>query len=241
MSGEGMIERMGVFLEGQPMLGLVATLAVYAGAVGLHRTLGAPTLMPPFALATLAIGLALLAGGIEYRAYFESAEPLHWALGPVVVLLAVPLHRRLGDIRAAAGLVAMLLAFGCAVTLGVNLAVGRLFEIEPEVASSLVARSVTTPVAVGISEMLGGLPGLTALVVIATGLVGSVVAEPLFRLMRVEDDRARGFAMGVAAHALGTARAFQISETAGAFASLGMILNALATVAVLAVGVTVSG
>ena len=94
---------------------------------------------------------------------------------------------------------------------------------------------MTTAVAIGISESLGGVPGITAVVVILTAVVGVTAAPLVFRYFDIRDERAQGLALGITAHALGTARAFQISESAGAFASIGMILNALTTVVLVAV------
>jgi len=94
---------------------------------------------------------------------------------------------------------------------------------------SLAPKSVTTPVAMGIAEKIGGLPSLTAVFVILTGMTGAIIARPLLNALRVDSHVARGFAVGVAAHGIGTARAFQVSEQMGAFAGLAMGLTALVT------------
>jgi putative effector of murein hydrolase len=96
---------------------------------------------------------------------------------------------------------------------------------------SLAPKSVTTPIAMGVAEKIGGLPSLTAVLVVMTGVIGAVMARSLLRLLRIADDdhATFGFAVGVAAHGIGTARAFQLSETAGAFAALAMGLNGVAT------------
>ncbi len=94
---------------------------------------------------------------------------------------------------------------------------------------SLAPKSVTTPVAMGIAEQIGGLPSLTAVLVILSGITGAVLGTYTLNLVRVKDWRARGIAMGVASHGIGTARAFTVNEVAGAFSSLAMGLNALAT------------
>ena len=114
---------------------------------------------------------------------------------------------------------AMLSAVGIAWVLGVR----------GETLLSLAPKSATAPVAMGVSEAIGGSPTLTAVLVILTGIVGAIVATPLLNAIRITDWRARGFAVGVAAHGIGTARAFQVHPTAGAFAGIGMGLNALVT------------
>ena len=94
---------------------------------------------------------------------------------------------------------------------------------------SLAPKSVTTPIAMAVAERIGGIASLTAVLVIVTGIVGAVIAPALFRLLRVQDHAIQGFALGVTAHGIGTARALQISEEAGAFAALAMGLNGVVT------------
>ena len=107
--------------------------------------------------------------------------------------------------------------------------IAAMLGVSGETLLSLAAKSATAPVALGVSEAIGGSPTLTAVLVILTGITGAIIATPLLNLMRVRDWRARGFAVGVASHGIGTARAFQVNETAGAFAGVGMGLNALLT------------
>ena len=129
--------------------------------------------------------------------------------------LALPLLATLvaGSITAALSAVAVAAAFGAS----------KVTQL------SLAPKSVTTPIAMGIAERIGGLPSLTAVLVITTGILGAIGARYVYRLLAVEDEAVRGFAMGIASHGIGTARAFQESEQAGAFAALAMGLNGLAT------------
>ncbi len=106
---------------------------------------------------------------------------------------------------------------------------GALLGGSRESLMSLAPKSVTTPIAMGVAERLGGLPSLTAVLVISTGIIGAVFARYLYRGLRIEDPAVRGFAIGIASHGIGTARAFQVSEQAGAFAALAMGLNGLIT------------
>ena len=109
------------------------------------------------------------------------------------------------------------------------LAIGHAFGLSPVMMASLAPKSTTAPVAIGIAEGLGGEPTITAVLVLLTGIFGAVIVTPLLNGLGVRDWRARGFAVGVAAHGIGTARAFQVNETAGAFAGIGMGLNAVLT------------
>jgi putative effector of murein hydrolase len=115
------------------------------------------------------------------------------------------------------------------VAAGSAVAIGWALGVDGEALASLSAKSTTAPVAIGIAEKIGGSPTLTAVLVILTGIMGAAMATPLLNALGVRDWRARGFAVGVAAHGLGTARALQVNPTAGAFAGLGMGLNAVLT------------
>jgi putative effector of murein hydrolase len=125
-------------------------------------------------------------------------------------------------------MMAALLA-GSATAITVALGVGYALGLDIEPLLSLAPKSATAPVAMGVSERIGGAPALTAVMVLLTGVIGAIVATPLLNLLRIRDWRARGFAVGVAAHGIGTARAFQVNETAGAFSGIGMGLNAILT------------
>ena len=176
-----------------------------------------------------AAGGALLLGGVEYRAYFEGAQFVHFLLGPATVALAVPLHRQWQVVRRSALAAAISVVTGGLFAAGAGVAIALALGAAPEVTASLAPRSVTTPVAMGIAERIGGLPSLTAAVVICSGVVGAALGPAVLDLVRVKDWRARGLAIGTAAHGIGTARALSVNATAGAFSGLAMGLNALAT------------
>lgn len=212
-----------------PFLGVAATVLIHQGAVRLHARLGAPALLHPLLISIAAVALGLELLGLPYERYFESAEALHLLLGPVVVLLAVPLWRRLGEIRRLGPRLLPVLAVGAVSGIATSAGLALLLGAPDSLVATLAPKSVTTPVAIGLAETMGGVPAVTALVVILTGLAGATLGPPALRLIGVRDARARGLGLGVGAHAIGTARAFQTDETLGTYASLGMILNALAT------------
>ncbi|MGZ6126469.1 MAG: LrgB family protein [Myxococcales bacterium] len=225
----GPVARIWVYLSATPLLWLAATLVAYqAGAWLFQRARGRAIANPvPIAVAIL---IALLeATGTRYETYFEGAQFVHFLLGPATVALAVPLYQNRAQVRQA--LVPMLaaLAAGSATAIASAVAVARLLGASGETLSSIAPKSATTPIAMGISEQVGGLPSLTAAFVIATGIVGAVIVTPLLDAMRIRDWRGRGFSAGVAAHGLGTARAFQVNEVAGTFAGIGLALNGVAT------------
>ncbi len=150
-------------------------------------------------------------------------------LGPATVALAVPLHANAARIRATLLPIAAALVAGSLTAMISALGIAWALGVRGETLLSLAPKSATAPVALGIAEKIGGSPTLTAVLVILTGITGAIVATPLLNAVGVRDWRARGFAVGVASHGIGTARAFQVNETAGAFAGIGMGLNALLT------------
>jgi predicted murein hydrolase (TIGR00659 family) len=217
------------YLSREPLLWLTATLVAYLIGDHLSQRAGRNPLVNPVLVAMVLLGGLLWVTATPYQTYFAGAQFVHFMLGPATVALALPLYVNRAQIRRALlPMVAALLA-GSVTAIVSALWIARWLGIEGPVWLSLAPKSTTAPVAIGISEQLGGLPTLTAALVILTGIIGAVIVTPLMRLMRIRDWRARGFAVGVAAHGIGTARAFQVNDTAGAFAGIGMGLNALLT------------
>jgi predicted murein hydrolase (TIGR00659 family) len=221
--------RIWVYLSATPLLWLAATLLAYeAGSFVFRRAGGRPLFHPvPIAVALL-IG-TLAATDTAYETYFGGAQFVHFLLGPATVALAVPLYENRAEVRRAVLPMLLALVAGSATAIVSAVGVARLFGASRETLLSLAPKSATTPIAMGISEQLGGLPSLTAALVIATGILGAVVVTPILNLLRIRDFRGRGFAAGVAAHGLGTARAFQVNELAGTFAGIALALNGIAT------------
>jgi len=217
------------YLSREPLLWLTATLVAYLIGDHLSQRAGRNPLVNPVLVAMVLLGGLLWATATPYATYFAGAQFVHFMLGPATVALALPLYVNRAQIRRALlPMLAALLA-GSVTAIVSALWIARSLGIEGPVWLSLAPKSTTAPVAIGIAEQLGGLPTLTAALVILTGIIGAVIVTPLMRLMRIRDWRARGFAVGVAAHGIGTARAFQVNDTAGAFAGIGMGLNALLT------------
>lgn len=218
-----------VYLAASPLLWLAATLVAYLIGVALHRAGGYTALLNPVLLAIMLLVALLGLTGTPYRTYFDGAQFIHFLLGPATVALALPLYEHAARVRRLfVPILAGLLA-GSLTAVVTAVALTRLLGGSLETVRSMAPKSVTTPIAMGIAEKIGGLPALTAVLVIMTGIVGAVLGPALLKLLRVRDDSVQGLAIGVAAHGIGTARAFQISGLAGAFAGLAMGLNALLT------------
>ena len=217
------------YLAREPLLWLTATLAAYWIGDRAFRAAGGASWANPVLIAVILLGITLFATATPYADYFEGAQFVHFMLGPATVALALPLYDNLGRVKKAALPMAAGLIAGSLTAVVAALAIGRALGLEPEVLASLAPKSTTAPVAIGIAERIGGQPTLTAVLVLLTGIFGAIIATPLLDLARITDRRARGFAVGVAAHGIGTARAFQVNPTTGAFAGIGMGLNAILT------------
>ncbi|MDG1281793.1 MAG: LrgB family protein [Pseudorhodobacter sp.] len=217
------------YLSREPLLWLTATLLAYSIGDAAFRASGRKPWVNPVLISVVLLAGILWASGTRYATYFEGAKFVHFLLGPATVALALPLWETRHHVRRAALPILAALFAGSLTAVLSALAIAHSFGISGEVLISLAPKSATAPVALGISEQMGGSPTLTAVLVILTGIIGAIVATPLLNLLGVRDWRARGLAVGVAAHGIGTARAFQVHPVAGAFAGLGMGLNAVLT------------
>jgi predicted murein hydrolase (TIGR00659 family) len=218
-----------VYLAASPLLHLTLTLVAYQVGVAIHRAARFNPLANPVLIAVASLVALLAATGTPYPRYFEGAQFVHFLLGPATVALAAPLYRQLARLRRAWPAVLAGLLVGSGVAAGSAVLIARALGASPEVVASLAPKSVTAPVAMAVSKQLGGAPSLTAVAVIVTGVLGAMLGPPLLDALKVRDPAARGLAMGVASHGIGTARALQESETAGAFSGLAMGLNAALT------------
>lgn len=217
------------YLARAPLLWLTATLAAYLIGDAAFRASGRRPWVNPVMVAVALISGLLWLSATPYPVYFEGAQFVHFMLGPATVLLAVPLSDNLAKIRATFLPLAAALAAGSLTAMVSALAIARALGLEGQTLISIAPKSATAPVAIGVAERIGGSPTLSAALVLATGIFGAITVTPLMNAMGIRDWRARGFAVGVAAHGVGTARAFQVNETAGAFAGIGMGLNAILT------------
>jgi predicted murein hydrolase (TIGR00659 family) len=218
-----------VYLSASPLLHLTLTLAAFVLASLLYRKARMNPLLNPVLLSVIAIVALLSLSGTGYDTYFDGAQFVHFLLGPATVALAVPLYRQFEKVRKSALAIVASLVCGAITSAASAVLIARLLGAQPQSIVSLAPKSVTAPVAMGIAEQLGGIPSLTAVMVILTGIVGAMLGPLLLNLLGIRDWSARGFAIGTASHGIGTARALQVNELAGAFSGLAMGLNALAT------------
>lgn len=222
-----------VYLAASPLLGLSITLAAYQMAYGIYKRGKSNPLLNPVAIAVGLLIILLSATRTSYFTYFEGAQFVHFLLGPATVSLAIPLYKQLTKLRRLWLPVALALVVGISSAALSAIATAALLGATPQTLLSLAPKSVTAPVAMGITEKVGGLPSLTAVLVVMTGIIGATIGTRVFKWLGIRDDSIRGIALGITSHGIGTARAFQVSPEMGAFAGLGMALSAFVSAALL--------
>jgi predicted murein hydrolase (TIGR00659 family) len=227
-----------VYLSESPLLWLSVTLLVYAIADAVSLRTHRHPLANPVLHSMWIIGAFLLFTGTSYTSYFAGAQFVHFLLGPATVALGVPLYENRKVVATAILPMLVALAAGSITAVASVVLLAEAAGLPRAVILSMAPKSVTAGVAMGISESLHADPSLTAVAVILTGIMGAIAVTPLMNRMRITDFRARGFAVGIAAHGIGTARAFQVDEVAGVFAGIAMSLNALVTSLLVPIAVT---
>jgi predicted murein hydrolase (TIGR00659 family) len=218
-----------VYLSATPLLGLTVTLLAYQAAYWLYARAKFHPLLNPVAVSVALLVALLAATGTPYQTYFSGAQFIHFLLGPATVALALPLYAQFARLKAEWRTLVVALVAGSMASTFSAVGIAWALGAKKETLLSLAPKSVTTPIAMGIAEKIGGLPSLTAVLVVTTGIIGAVLAKYVLDALRIADHAVRGFAVGVAAHGIGTARAFQVSEEAGAFAGLAMGMNGAIT------------
>ncbi|MGQ3215476.1 LrgB family protein [Shinella sp.] len=224
-----MTEGLWVYLATSPLLWLVTTLVVWLAATAIAGLSPGNPLLNPIMLSIAVIVAILCIVGIDYDAYFKGAQFIHFLLGPATVALGIPLYEKLSLVKS--NLVPMLCALvvGSLTAVGSTVFLSQLFGFSPDVVASLAPKSTTAAVAMAISSGLSGDPALTAAVVVLTGICGAIVVTPMMNAMRIKDFSARGFAVGLASHGIGTARAYSVDPVAGLFSGIAMGFNAVLT------------
>jgi putative effector of murein hydrolase len=221
------IHEIWVYLSGSPLLALILTLAAYQIGVMLYERAGRHPLANPVAIAVVLVAAAITAIDMPYPKYFEGAQFVHFLLGTATVALAVPIHHGLKDLRGRIiPLFAALLAGG-ATSIASSVGMARLLGADATIVGGFYAKSVTAPIAMGVAERIHASPTLTAVFAITTGILGAVLARFVLDAVGSKQWWQRGFALGVAAHGIGTARAFSVNAEAGRFAGLAMGLHGI--------------
>lgn len=216
-----------VFLKAKPLLWLVLTLGSWVMARRLQEAAGGAAWANPVATSSIMLGLILWLTNTPYEEFFAGAQFVHFLLGPATIALGVTIIEHGPSVRKRLLPVAGALIAGVAVSVGTTWALCRLAGLPLDITLSLLPKSATAPVAMAVSESIGGVASISMCAVLLTGVTGAIIVTPLFNLLRFKDWGARGFAAGLTAHGIGTARAYQVSNEAGVYAALALALAAL--------------
>ena len=215
--------------QGSPLPWLVLTMLVYLAAMAIYRKSGnRPTLIPVFTGVVVIVAILLLTG-TPYETYRSGVSLLGLMIGPATVALAIPLYAQRERIRQLWLPIRVALLVGCLVALLSALGIAWAFGGSQATLIAVAPKSATIPIALPMAERFGGTPSLAAVAVAITGISGTMMAPLLCRVLRLKDPAVQGFAIGLTAHAIGTARAIQLNPTAAAFSALAMGLNGVAT------------
>lgn len=216
-------------LLSSPMLWITLTLLVYLASAWLYLRSGRnPFLIPVLTSVAVLIAIMRLTD-TSYPVYFEGTKFIHFFVGPVIVALAVPLYNQIERLRKIWLPVTVALIVGSSTAILSAVLVAWALGGSVSTLISLAPKSATMPIAMALAERFNGLVALAAVAVAVTGIGGTIIARPLLNMFGIKDPAVRGFSLGLTAHAIGTARAMQANETAGAFAALAMALNGVAT------------
>jgi len=218
-----------VYLGASPLLWLLLTLGVYVLALRVQRALDGSPWANPVLLSVASLVAMLALTDTPYPVYFDGAQFVHFLLGTATVALAIPLRRQWAEVKAALLPATVTLLVGNVAGALIAMGVLRLWGAPYELIATIAPKGVTAPVAMAITERLGGLPSLTAVLVIASGILGATMATPLLNAAGIRDWAARGLAVGMTAHGIGTARAFQVHPMAGTFAGVAMAASTVVT------------
>lgn len=220
---------MAEFIENSVFFGAVISLLAYELGLILKKKFRL-AIFNPLLIAILCVMGVLVVMDVDYDTYNEGGKYISYLLTPATVCLAVPLYQQLAllkkNIKAvAAGIVSGVLASGVSVFL-----LAKLFGLSHEEYVTLLPKSITTAIGMGVSEELGGIVTITVAVIIITGVLGNMIAEAVLKMAHIEEPVARGLAIGTSAHAVGTAKAMELGQVEGAMSSLAIAVAGLLTV-----------
>lgn len=221
------LQTLWVYLSTSPLTGLTITLVAYLFAYTIHQKTKSHPLTNTVLLSVVLLILILKLTKTEYHTYFEGAQFIHFLLGPVTVALAIPLYQQFDQVKRLFIPIVLSMMIGITVGTFAVMFIAKLLNADLVTQISLSARSVTAPVAMGIAEKIGGIPSLTAVLAVLTGIIGAVLGTQYLKLIGIKDNSVQGIAIGNTSHGIGTARAFSLNSSMGAFSGLAMALAAL--------------
>ena len=210
------------YVSSAPLTWLIITISAYKIGVFIYEKSGKNAFLQPIVIAYAIMLPILLVTQVPYKEYFSAVSMLHFFLGPATVALALPLYKNLKLIRAYFVPILITLVAGGIFTILSAVGILWLFGASKITMLSMTTKSVTAPITLITANDIGANASLAVGFVVITGLLGALIGTPIFRLLKIKHDAAKGFALGLLSHAVGTARAFEISENAAAFSALAM-------------------
>lgn len=220
---------MAEFASSSLFFGMALSLAAYGVGVFL-RSRWKFALFNPLLVAIVLVVAFLVGFKIDYATYMEGARYISYLLTPATVCLAVPLYQQFSLLKKNAKAVLLGIAAGTLASLTVILVMSILFHLDHTMYVTLLPKSITTAIGIGVSEELGGIQSLTVVVIIITGVLGNIFAELICKVFRITDPIAQGVGIGTSTHAVGTARAMEMGEVQGAMSGLSVVVAGLMTV-----------
>jgi putative effector of murein hydrolase len=216
------LEALYAYVTTTPLVWIIVTISAYKIGILVYEKSGKNALLQPIVVAYMIMLPILLLADIPYQRYFESVSIIHFILGPATVALALPLYKNLKLIRSYFMPIVVTLVLGSAFTILSALGILWLFDASTTTMLSMTTKSVTAPITIITAQDIGAVPSLAMGFVVITGLLGALLGNFIFKLLRIKHDAAKGFALGLISHAIGIARSVEISEKAAAFAALAM-------------------
>lgn len=220
---------MNEFLSNSVFFGAVLSLAAYETGLLLKKKFKM-AILNPLLIGTICVMAVLMIFKVDYKKYNESAKYISYLLTPATVCLAVPLYEQMSLLKKNFRAVAVGIVSGVLASLVSVLALSKLFGLDHELYVTLLPKSITTAIGMGVSEELGGIVTITVAVIIITGILGNVIAELVCKIFRIQNPIAKGLALGTASHAIGTAKAMEMGPVEGAMSSLAIAVAGLLTV-----------
>lgn len=210
------------YVTSTPLVWLIVTISAYKIGILVYQKSGKNALLQPIVIAYMIMLPILILANIPYKQYFESVSIIHFLLGPATVALALPLYKNLKLIRSYFMPIVVTLFLGGTFTILSALGILWLFDASTTTMLSMTTKSVTAPITIITAQDIGAIPSLAMGFVVITGLLGALFGSFIFKILRIKHDAAKGFALGLISHAIGIARAVEISDKAAAFAALAM-------------------
>ena len=186
----------------------------------------------PLLIAIVLVVIFLMITGISYETYQYGAKYLSYFLTPVTVCLAVPLYKQMETLKKNMAAILISIAVGCVVHAGVLIAVTYVCKMDQQLLLSVMSKSVTTAIALGVTGEIGGIQGITVIGVMVAGISGAVLGPSLLKLFHITEPVAQGLAMGSASHAIGTSKAIELGEIQAAMSSLAIVVTGILTVVI---------